>query len=78
MKAYPSYHNVRFSQHLNNVCIAVLNNLDGALQHWTIIESDTSTDNYKMKETLCVIMDPKNQNLCDQCTALNLKMQAVV
>ena len=50
MKAYPSYHNVRFSQHLNNVCKAVLNNLDGTLQHWTNIESDTSTDNYTKKE----------------------------
>ena len=50
MKAYPSYHNVRFSQHLNNVCITVLNDLDGTLQHWTNNESDTSTDNYTKKE----------------------------
>ena len=48
-KAYPSYLNVRFYQHLNDVCIAVLNNLDGTLQHWTNIESDTSTDNYTKK-----------------------------
>ena len=38
MKAYPSYHNVRFSQHLNNVCIAALHNLDGSLQHWSNTE----------------------------------------
>ena len=50
MKAYPSYHNVRFSQHLNNVCIAVLDNLDGTLQHWTNIESDISTGNYTKQE----------------------------
>ena len=50
MKAYPSYPNVRFSQHLINVSIAVLNNVDGTLQHWTNIESDTSTDNYTKKE----------------------------
>ena len=50
MKAYLSYHNVRFFQHLNNVCIAVLDNLDGTLQHWTNIESDTSTNNYTKKE----------------------------
>ena len=41
---------MRFSQYLNNVCIAVLDNLDGTLQHWTNIESDISTDNYTKKE----------------------------
>ena len=50
MKAYPSYHNVRFSQHLNNVCIAVLNNLDATLKHWTNIQSELSTDEYNKNE----------------------------
>ena len=34
MKTFPTYHNVRFSKHLNNVCIAVLHNQIGCLQHW--------------------------------------------
>ena len=50
MKAYPSYHNVRFSQHLNNVCIAVLNDLDATLKHWTNIQSELSTDEYNKNE----------------------------
>ena len=44
MKAFPTYHNVRFSQHLNNVCIAVLHNQVGCLQHWDNISKSRDYD----------------------------------
>ena len=44
MKAYPTYHNVRFAQHINNVCIAVVHNLKGSLQHWTNLSEDQTMD----------------------------------
>ena len=44
MKAFPSYHNVRFSQHLNNVCLAVLHNHTGCLQHWIAVSTDKDMD----------------------------------
>ena len=40
MKSYPLYHNVRFSQHLNNVCISVLHNLNGNLKQWKNLAND--------------------------------------
>ena len=44
MKAYPSYHDVRFAQHINNVCKAVLHNLNGSIQHWISLSEDTAVD----------------------------------
>ncbi len=44
MKAYPSYHDVRFAQHINNVCKAVLHNLNGIIQHWISLSEDTAVD----------------------------------
>ena len=44
MKAFPSYHNVRFSQHLNNVCLAVLHNQTGCLHHWSTVSADQDLD----------------------------------
>ena len=44
MKAFPTYHNVWFSQHLNNVCIAILHNQVGCLQHWDNISKSRDYD----------------------------------
>ena len=44
MKVYPSYHDVCFAQHINNVCKAVLHNLKGNLQHWTSLSEDATVD----------------------------------
>ena len=42
MKAYPTYHNVRFARHINSICLAVLHNLKGSLKHWTnLLENQT-------------------------------------
>ena len=43
-EGFPTYHNVRFSQHLNNVCIAVLHNQVGCLQHWDNISKSRDYD----------------------------------
>ena len=49
MKAFPTYHNVRFPQHLNNVCIAVLHNQIGCLQHWDNISKSSDFDTRERK-----------------------------
>jgi hypothetical protein len=40
---------VRFSQHLNNVCIAVLHNQIGYLQHWDNISKSSDFDTRERK-----------------------------
>ncbi len=49
MKAFPTYHNVQFSQHLNNVCIAVLHNQIGCLQHWDNFSKNSDFDTRERK-----------------------------
>ena len=49
IKAFATYHNVWFSQHLNNVCIAVLHTQIRCLQHWDDISKSRDFDTRKRK-----------------------------
>ena len=48
VKCFPSHHEVRFVQHLVQLCGAILFNLDGCLKHWRKI-CDASRE-YSSKE----------------------------
>ncbi len=37
MKSFPPHHEIRFAQHLIQICEATLHNLDGCIDHWTNI-----------------------------------------
>ena len=37
MKTFPPHHEIRFAQHLIQICEAALHNLDGCIEHWTKI-----------------------------------------
>ena len=49
MKSFPAHHEVRFAQHLIQLCEAVLSNLDGCCLHWQKI-IDAPTGEYDRKE----------------------------
>lgn len=44
MKEFPTYHEVRFAQHLNKLCKSVLHNIDACLRLWANVEEDTERD----------------------------------
>ncbi len=48
-KAFPAHHEVRFAQHLIQLCEAVLSNLEGCRKHWSKIVEDSSGE-YERKE----------------------------
>ncbi len=49
MKSFPAHHEVRFAQHLIQLCEAVLSNLDGCRLHWQKIV-DAPSGEYDRKE----------------------------
>jgi hypothetical protein len=49
MKSFPAHHEIRFAQHLIQLCEAVLSNLDGCRLHWQKIVDATSGE-YNRKE----------------------------
>ena len=52
MKVFPAHHEVRFSQHLVQLCDATLFNLDGCFEHWKKItdSSHSGSGEYERKE----------------------------
>jgi len=49
MKIFPGHHDVRFAQHLIQLCPAVLDNLHGCREHWQAI-IDAPSRNYERHE----------------------------
>ena len=49
MRRFPPHHEVRFAQHLVQLCEAILFNLDGCLKHWKKI-CDAPRGEYNSKE----------------------------
>ncbi len=49
MKTFPPNHEIRFAQHLTQICEVALHNLDGCIEHWTKIVSGPTRE-YDKKE----------------------------
>ena len=49
MKTFPPHHEIRFAQHLVQLCEAALHNLDGCIEHWTKITAAPAGE-YDKKE----------------------------
>jgi hypothetical protein len=43
MKAFPQHHEIRFAEHLCNLTLAILHNIDGCRKHWRSLQADPQT-----------------------------------